>query len=38
MYGPEMVEKFGGMNVVDPGLLPIGMVGFFRQKRTKWQG
>jgi hypothetical protein len=38
MYGPEMVQKFGGMNVVDPGLLPIGMVGFFRQKRTKWQG
>jgi hypothetical protein len=37
MYGPEMVQKFGGMNVVDPGLLPIGMVGFFRQKRTKWQ-
>jgi hypothetical protein len=31
MYGPEMLEKFGGMNVVDPGLLPIGMVGFFRQ-------
>jgi hypothetical protein len=38
MYGPEMVQKFGGMNVVDPGLLPIGMVGFFRQRRTKWQG
>jgi hypothetical protein len=38
MYGPEMAQKFGGMNVVDPGLLPIGMVGFFRQRRTKWQG
>ena len=38
MYGPEMFQKFGGMNVVDPGLLPIGMVGFFRQRRTKWQG
>jgi hypothetical protein len=38
MYGPEMVQKFGGMNVVDSGLLPIGMVGFFRQRRTKWQG
>ncbi|KAF2833078.1 hypothetical protein CC86DRAFT_338215 [Ophiobolus disseminans] len=38
MYGPEMLQKFGGMNVVDPGLLPIGMVGFFRQRRTKWQG
>jgi hypothetical protein len=38
MYGPEMLRKFGGLNVVDPGLLPIGMVGFFRQRRTKWQG
>jgi hypothetical protein len=38
MYGPEMCERFGGLNVVDPGLLPIGMVGFFRMRRTKWQG
>ncbi|KAF2018533.1 hypothetical protein BU24DRAFT_418061 [Aaosphaeria arxii CBS 175.79] len=38
MYGPEMVATFGGLNVVDPGLLPIGMVSMFRQKRTKWQG
>jgi len=38
MYGSEMLQKFGGLNVVDPGLLPIGMVGFFRQRRTKWQG
>lgn len=38
MYGPEMVEKFGGLNVVDFGLLPIGMVSMFRQRRTKWQG
>ncbi|KAF2183982.1 hypothetical protein K469DRAFT_689720 [Zopfia rhizophila CBS 207.26] len=38
MYGPEMVERFGGLNVVDPGLLPIGMVSLFRDKRVKWQG
>jgi hypothetical protein len=38
MYGPEMLERFGGLNIVDPGLLPIGMVGYFRSKRTKWQG
>jgi len=38
MYGGEMVGRFGGLNVVDPGLLPIGMVGFFRARRTKWQG
>jgi hypothetical protein len=38
MYGPEMIEKFGGLSVVDYGLLPIGMVSMFRQKRIKWQG
>ncbi|KAI8941316.1 hypothetical protein NX059_012541 [Plenodomus lindquistii] len=38
MYGPEMLDRFGGLNVVDFGLLPIGMVSMFRQRRTKWQG
>ncbi|KAJ4301910.1 hypothetical protein N0V90_004006 [Kalmusia sp. IMI 367209] len=38
MYGPEMCDRFGGLNVVDPGLLPIGMVSMFREKRIKWQG
>lgn len=38
MYGPEMIDMFGGLNAVDFGLLPIGMVSMFRQRRTKWQG
>lgn len=38
MYGPEMCERFGGLNVVDSGLLPIGMVSMFREKRIKWDG
>jgi hypothetical protein len=38
MYGPDMITRFGGFNVVDPGWLPIGMVSQFRQRRTKWQG
>jgi hypothetical protein len=38
MYGPEMCIRFGGLSVVEPGLLPIGMVGFFRARRTKWMG
>ncbi|KAF2680029.1 hypothetical protein K458DRAFT_312748 [Lentithecium fluviatile CBS 122367] len=38
MYGPNMIEKFGGLNVVDLGLLPIGMVSMLRQKRMKWEG
>jgi hypothetical protein len=38
MYGPEMCTRFGGLRVVEPGLLPIGMVGFFRARRTTWMG
>ncbi|KPM39397.1 hypothetical protein AK830_g7150 [Neonectria ditissima] len=36
MYGPEIVERFGGLGIVDPGLLPMGMVTLFRDKRVKW--
>ncbi|KAF7594767.1 hypothetical protein BBP40_008474 [Aspergillus hancockii] len=38
LYGPEIIERFGGFNIVDPGLLPIGMVSLFRSGRIKWQG
>jgi hypothetical protein len=38
LYGPEVMERFGGLNIVDPGLLPMGMVSLFRDKRVKWQG
>ena len=37
LYGPEMIDRFGGFNIVDPGLLPIGMVSLFRSGRVKWQ-
>ncbi|KAE8378178.1 hypothetical protein BDV26DRAFT_262169 [Aspergillus bertholletiae] len=37
LYGPEIIERFGGFNIVDPGLLPIGMVSLFRSGRIKWQ-
>lgn len=38
MYGPGMIARFGGFNIVDPGWLPIGVVSQFRQRRTKWKG
>jgi len=38
LYGPEMIDKFGGLNVVEPGLLPVGMVSIFQSKRVTWQG
>ncbi|KAJ5475011.1 hypothetical protein N7539_008077 [Penicillium diatomitis] len=36
LYGPEIVERFGGFNIVDPGLLPIGLVSQFRSGRVSW--
>ncbi|KAI0541279.1 hypothetical protein GGR58DRAFT_457583 [Xylaria digitata] len=38
LYGPEAIKRFGGLNIVEPGLLPMGMVSIFRDKRVKWQG
>jgi hypothetical protein len=38
LYSQEMIQKFGGLNVVDKGLLPTGMVSMFRESRFKWQG
>jgi hypothetical protein len=38
LYGPEMIERFGGLSVMEAGLLPIGMVGLFRDQKVKWQG
>jgi hypothetical protein len=37
LFGREMVERFGGLEIVDRGLLPMGMVGLFRSGRVKWQ-
>ncbi|KAI1133561.1 hypothetical protein F5Y10DRAFT_1224 [Nemania abortiva] len=38
LYGAEAIARFGGLNIVEPGLLPMGMVSIFRDKRVKWQG
>ena len=37
LYGPEMVQRFGGFRIVDPGLLPTGMVSLLRNARLDWQ-
>lgn len=37
LYGPEALRRVGGLALVDRGLLPMGMVGLFREKRVKWQ-
>ncbi|PPQ85746.1 hypothetical protein CVT25_003064 [Psilocybe cyanescens] len=35
MYGEEVMKKFGGLEVVDPKLIPVGMVQLFRSSRMK---
>lgn len=38
LYSSDMIERFGGLNVVEKGLLPTGLVTMFRESRFKWQG
>ncbi|RYP16306.1 hypothetical protein DL765_005212 [Monosporascus sp. GIB2] len=38
LYGPEAMERFGGLHIIEPGLLPMGMVSLFRDRGVKWQG
>ncbi|KAE8447736.1 hypothetical protein EG329_010543 [Mollisiaceae sp. DMI_Dod_QoI] len=37
LYGQEMREMFGGLRIVEQGLLPMGMVHLFRSGSVKWQ-
>jgi hypothetical protein len=36
MLGEEVVQKFGGMEIVDPTLIPLVMVQLFKSSRMKW--
>lgn len=36
-YGEGMVEKWGGLEVVRPGSLPVGMVDVWKSKKLKWE-
>ncbi|CZT00452.1 uncharacterized protein RAG0_08486 [Rhynchosporium agropyri] len=38
LYSPEMISRFGGLNIVEKGLLPTGMVTMFREARFNWKG
>ncbi|KAL2151939.1 hypothetical protein VTH82DRAFT_5123 [Thermothelomyces myriococcoides] len=38
LYHKDMIGRFGGVNVVDQGLLPAGLIGMLRQSRFRWQG
>ena len=36
LYGAEMINRFGGLRVVEKRLLPTGLVQLFRQRRMRW--
>lgn len=36
-YGEGMVNKWGGLEVVRPGSLPVGMVEVWKSKKVKWE-
>ncbi|KAK6521450.1 hypothetical protein TWF506_001663 [Arthrobotrys conoides] len=38
LYAKEMMKRFGGLKIVDEGLLPMGLMAMLRQSRFKWQG
>jgi hypothetical protein len=38
LHGPEVLQRFGGLNIVDNGVLPIGMVSLFRSQGISWSG
>ncbi|PNS17889.1 hypothetical protein CAC42_3848 [Sphaceloma murrayae] len=38
LYGPEMVEVFGGLEVGDRELLPVGLVRMLKGEKVRWRG
>ncbi|KAI9757716.1 MAG: hypothetical protein M4579_003341 [Chaenotheca gracillima] len=38
LYGPVMIQTFGGLTIVEKGLLPMGMVNMLRGGKVRWQG
>jgi hypothetical protein len=37
MFGEEVAKVFGRLEVVDPALIPVGMVGLFKTSRMRWE-
>ena len=37
LYGPEIVEKYGGLAMGEKKLLPIGLVSMLRSEKIRWQ-
>jgi hypothetical protein len=37
LYHKDMIAQFGGVDVVDKGLLPMGLISMLRESRFRWQ-
>ena len=37
LCSPELLQQFGGLNIVDKGLLPLGVMKMLRSKKVTWQ-
>ncbi|KAF9442061.1 hypothetical protein P691DRAFT_849759 [Macrolepiota fuliginosa MF-IS2] len=35
-YGRDMVRRFGGLEIVDPRMIPIGLVHLYKTSRIRW--
>ena len=37
LYSADLFKRFGGLNIVDKGLLPLGVMTMLRKKKVTWQ-
>lgn len=37
LYSTGVMERFGGLNIVDKGLLPMGVMTMLRARKVTWQ-
>ncbi|KAL8794441.1 MAG: hypothetical protein Q9195_003028 [Heterodermia aff. obscurata] len=37
LCSPQLLQRFGGLSIVDKGLLPLGVMTMLRSKRVTWQ-
>ncbi|EON97561.1 hypothetical protein UCRPA7_6925 [Phaeoacremonium minimum UCRPA7] len=38
LFHKDMIARFGGLNIVEKGLLPMGLMSMLRQSKFRWQG
>ena len=38
VFGPEIVEKYGSLQMVDPGQVPLGVVSVMKAGKIRWKG